>query len=120
MSKSVSPRAGKLLAESEPELRAAFLAYEGLERAANTKVGCVMVMILMPLGAPMDYYVYPDKFWLFLGLRFASALIAGLIWLLLGTNLGKRYSQLLGNIIPMVPVFFIAWMIASARLIMPG
>ncbi|MFO1475813.1 MAG: ATP-binding protein [Verrucomicrobiota bacterium] len=96
---------------NDPAIFEAFLAYERQERITHTKVGCLLVLTLMPLGIPMDYYVYPGKFWLFLKLRVWSAVIAGFIWLLMETRFGRRSSKWLGRIIPMVPVFFIAWMI---------
>jgi signal transduction histidine kinase len=96
----------------QPEVLAAFRAYEQQERLNKTKVGCILVMTLMPLGSPMDYYLYPAQFELFFKLRLWCAFIAAGIWVLLNTELGKKSSRWLGLVIPMVPVFFIAWMIA--------
>ena len=110
----------------QPEVLAAFKAYENHERLYKTKVGCILVMTLMPLGVPMDYYVYgpgaqgaqparPDHWLLFLVLRLCSAILAAGIWAVLTTERGKKFSKWLGLVIPMVPVFFIAWMIAVAE-----
>ena len=106
----------------QPEVLAAFRAYEDHERLYKTKVGCILVMTLMPLGIPMDYYLYgphnperPNHWLLFLTLRLCSACIAAGIWAVLNTELGKKSSKWLGLVIPMVPVFFIAWMIAVAE-----
>jgi hypothetical protein len=105
----------------QPEILAAFRAYVQQERLYKTKVGCILVMTLMPLGVPMDYYLYgpghpnQNHWLLFLELRLWSALIAAGIWGLLNTELGRKSSRLLGLVIPMVPVFFIAWMIAVAE-----
>jgi signal transduction histidine kinase len=95
-----------------PEVWRAFRDYESAERVHNTKVGCVLVMTLMPAGIPMDFFVYPEKFWFFVTLRFWSAAVAAVIFASLFTEHGKRFRNLLGFLIPMVPVFFIAWMIA--------
>jgi signal transduction histidine kinase len=107
----------------QPEVLAAFQAYESHERLYKTKVGCILVMTLMPLGIPMDYYFYgpgahgarPDHWHLFFILRLCSAVLAAGIWAVLNVEAGKKFSKWLGLVIPMVPVFFIAWMIAVAE-----
>jgi signal transduction histidine kinase len=112
MPKSANQKMANPGSSAYPELLGAFRSYEHQERSKNTKVGCLLVMTLMPLGIPMDYYVYRPYFWLFLKLRIWSAILAGTIWTVMGTQLGKSCSRALGVVIPLVPVFFIAWMIA--------
>ncbi|HEV2329048.1 MAG TPA: ATP-binding protein [Verrucomicrobiae bacterium] len=90
----------------------AFLAHEARERIFNTKVGCALVVTLMPAGALLDFFVYPDELRPFFILRMVCAACAGLIWALLFTDLGRRHSKLLGEIVPMLPAIFIAGMIA--------
>ncbi len=105
----------KTLTHANPEILQAFQSYETQERVNNTRVGCIMVVTLMPPGIPMDYYVYPAYFLLFVKFRLGAALIAAIIWGLTHTGFGRRYSQALAFILPMVPVFFIAWMIAVSE-----
>lgn len=90
----------------------AFLAHEARERIFNTKVGCALVVTLMPAGSVLDYFVYPDKLRPFFILRMICAACAGLIWMLLFTEMGRRHSKRLGEIVPMLPALFIAGMIA--------
>src|SRR5258708_35593734 len=67
----------------------------------------------MPLGSTMDSVFYPDKLWPFFGLRLACSSIAALIWALLYTRRGRRHSHWLGLAVPLLPVVFLAWIIAA-------
>src|SRR6266849_1982144 len=96
-----------------PALRQAFQAYEAQQRIVNTKVGCALVVFLMPAGSLLDYFVYPDKLGSFLILRLLCSATAALIWAFLFTELGRRSGRWLGIIVPLLPVVFIAAMIAS-------
>lgn len=91
----------------------AYLAHEARERIFNTKVGCALVVTLMPAGALLDYFVYPDELRPFFVLRMVCAACAGLIWAFLFTQPGRKYSKWLGEIVPMLPAIFIAGMIAK-------
>ncbi|MFM1770483.1 MAG: hypothetical protein RJA22_3012 [Verrucomicrobiota bacterium] len=99
----------------DPGVLEAFQAYERRERITNTRVGCALVLTLMPAGIPMDYLVYPEHFSLFLQLRLASAALAGLILVLMRLPACRPWNHAFGWIIPFVPVFFITWMIAVSE-----
>ena len=45
---------------ADPAIVKAFHAYEAQESISNTKVGCALVVILMPAGSTADYFVYRD------------------------------------------------------------
>ena len=96
------------------KLKEAFRAHERQERLNNTKVGCVLVITLMPAGILLDAFVYgnrPDIVPLFFKARILCSLIATLILGLLFTNWGKKTLPWLGVIVPLLPAIFIAWMI---------
>jgi signal transduction histidine kinase len=93
----------------------AFRAYEALERIPNIKVGCALVVTLMPAGALLDYFVYPEQLWAFLEVRLVCSVIAALIWVFLYSRLGQRSGSLLGVVVPMLPVVSIAWMISGTE-----
>lgn len=97
---------------ADAEVLRAFRSHEALERLTNTAVGCFLVVTLMPAGSLLDYFVYQGRFWEFLKLRLACSLIAGLIWIFLYTEPGRKSVRPLGMIVPLLPVVFIAWMIA--------
>jgi two-component system sensor histidine kinase PhcS len=90
----------------------AFRSYEAQERIGNTKVGCALVVILMPAGSTADYFVYREKLWPFFWLRVVCTAIAAVIWAFLFTDKGRKSSKWLGVIVPLLPVVFLAWMIA--------
>src|SRR5438552_9754972 len=72
------------------EVLKAYHANEARERITNTKVGCALVVTLMPVGSLLDYFVYPDELWPFLGSRLLCSAIAALIWVFLFTEVGRR------------------------------
>lgn len=100
------------LSRVTPEVIAAFRAYESKERLANTKVGCALVVFLMPLGSLLDFFVYPEQVGSFFWMRLLCSAIAAGIWLFLASDFGRDSSQRLGVIVPLLPVVFIAGMIA--------
>ncbi|HTV39619.1 MAG TPA: ATP-binding protein [Candidatus Sulfotelmatobacter sp.] len=93
----------------------AFIAHERSQRIYTGKIGCLLVMVLVPFGACLDYIVYPDKFQSFLAMRLAcSVLAAGLLYLHT-TKLGQKYFRLLGVPIALLPALFITWMMADTQ-----
>ena len=104
---------------AEAGLAAAFNAYEAQQRIANTKVGCALVVTLMPLGSLMDYFFYhgsgwPGRDWLwpFFFLRLLCSGLAAAIWIFLLTEAGQKRAKPLGVVVPLLPVVFLAGMIA--------
>ena len=85
--------------------------YEGQITRRHLRVGCLLVMALMPLGVLLDYFVYPGKLGYFLALRLACSVLEGAVWLLLGTTLSRKINQFLGLVVALLPVFFICWMV---------
>ncbi|MDB6016198.1 MAG: Integral rane sensor hybrid histidine kinase [Pedosphaera sp.] len=96
---------------ADAEVVQAFRAYEERERIANTKVGCALVVTLMPAGSLLDYFVYPDKLWPFFIIRLLCSASAAVIWFFLYSELGRKSSKWLGVVVPLLPVVFIAGMI---------
>ena len=95
------------------ELLLAFRAYASQQRIANTRVGCMLVITLMPAGSLLDYFVYRDEFWPFFYLRLAASAAAGIILAFLYSELGKRSARWLGVVVPLIPVVSVAAMIAA-------
>jgi two-component system, sensor histidine kinase PhcS len=93
-------------------IRRAFLESEAQQRLGNTKVGCALVVFLMPAGSLVDAFVFEEKFfWPFLQLRLICSAIAALIWTFLFTNQGKRGIRWLSAVVPLLPAAFLAVMI---------
>ena len=98
---------------ADSEILQAFQAYEARERIINTKVGCGLVVTLMPAGSLLDHFVYPDEIWPFFIIRLLCSACAAAIWLYLLTEIGRKGSKGLGVIVPLLPVVFIAGMIVA-------
>lgn len=94
------------------QVQIAFLSYDRETGINNTKVACVLVMVLMPVGSLLDFFVYPEHLWYFFQLRVICSLLAACIWKLFKTSYGKKYYQLVKVGWYMLPTFFICWMIA--------
>ncbi|HUB68655.1 MAG TPA: ATP-binding protein [Candidatus Methylacidiphilales bacterium] len=96
---------------STEDLRQSFFEYNRDVRISNSKAGCMLVVVLMPAGVSLDYFVYPNKLGLFLLLRIICSLLAFLLWVLLSTPLGRRHFRVLGMLWFVLPSLFISMMI---------
>jgi signal transduction histidine kinase len=82
----------------------------------NSKVACVLVVIFMPVGMILDYFVYPDYVAYFLKLRlFCSALTAFVLVRLLQKGLSPWEYRILCTAWYVLPAFFISWMIGKTE-----
>jgi signal transduction histidine kinase len=96
----------------QPGFKEAFIADEREERIRSGKIGCALVICLMPIGVALDLFVYPERWAYLLKLRLLCSVLAAGLWFLHTTSWGLRYYRLLGVPIAILPAFFIAWMIA--------
>ena len=93
------------------EFLAAYREYDREITIRKTRLGCFLGIILVPLFGGLDHYVYPKLAFSFFLLRLlCSVLMAGL-YLVLGTNFGKKYYHFQGIILLFLPSATIAWMI---------
>jgi len=97
---------------SDSEILTAFRAQEAIQRVANTKVGSILVIVLMPAGSSLDFFVYPSQFKHFFFIRVICSMIAAAILAFLFTSAGRKSAGVLGVVIPLLPVVCIAGMIA--------
>ncbi len=93
------------------DLKQAFFEYNRDVRIANSKIACMLVIVLMPVGVTLDYFVYPEQTGFFLVLRLICSALAGGLWALLGTPFGYRHFRVLGMGWFVLPSFFISLMI---------
>jgi signal transduction histidine kinase len=100
---------------SNPDFAAAFAVQERQNRLHTGKIGCLLVVLLMPAGIVLDYFVYPHDLGFFLALRLTCCVLAGGLWYVHTTQFGSRHYRLLGIPIAMLPAFFIAWMIYATE-----
>lgn len=95
-------------------LKAAFFEYNRSVRIASSKIACMLVIVLMPVGVSLDYLVYPQYTGFFLVLRLICSLLAFLLWRLLETPFGYRHFRILGMGWFVLPSLFISLMIYYA------
>jgi len=100
---------------SSADLKTAFFEYNRDVRITNSKIACMLVIVLMPVGVSLDYFVYPEQTGFFLVLRLICSLLAGGLWLLLGTPFGYRHFRVLGMGWFVLPSLFISLMIFFAE-----
>jgi signal transduction histidine kinase len=99
-----------------PEFQRAFAEHERAGRLQTGRLACLLVVLLMPVGVVLDYWVYPDRLWQFLlYYRLSCSFLVGGIWLLHGTTFGTRYFRVLQAFIVYLPAFFICLMIYTVR-----
>jgi two-component system sensor histidine kinase PhcS len=96
---------------NDKEALRAFAGYERQIYLRHLEVGSYLVMTLMPAGVVLDYFVYREKTAYFFGLRMLSALLGGLIWLVLQTPVRNKIDRHLSLALALIPSFFICWMI---------
>ena len=101
--------------QHDAEALRAYADYEHQIAIKHLAVGCYLVMLLMPAGVVLDYYVYPDKVGYFFGLRLLSTLLAGVIWGILHAPISKKIDRLISLAIALLPSFFICWMIYATE-----
>jgi two-component system, sensor histidine kinase PhcS len=97
--------------DNDPAVRQAYADYERRIYIRHLEVGCYLVMTLMPLGVVLDFFVYPQKVGYFFKLRLLSAVLGGVVWLVLQTGLRERFHRYLSLVLALLPAFFICWMI---------
>jgi two-component system sensor histidine kinase PhcS len=101
--------------QKNPEALKAYQDYERITNLRHLDIGCWLIMILMPAGVVLDYFVYPRQARFFLVLRLLSAGCGGIAWLLLRTRLPEKYDRLLCLFVGLTPPFFMCWMIYATE-----
>ena len=108
-----------MTAGEETQIKQTGEAYAHYTRVAsyrNAKVACALVIILMPAGIVLDYFVYPTQVWFFLQLRLlCSALTAVVLVCLIRINPTNSFTPVLCAGWYALPAFFISWMISATE-----
>ncbi len=97
------------------EIHKAFIEYDRQVILNNVIVGCLVGIVLMPLGTLLDYYVYPQDVVYFLKLRLLCSLLIGAFWMVVITKFGRKHPRALGVLLAFFPAFFMSWMIFATQ-----
>jgi two-component system sensor histidine kinase PhcS len=93
------------------EIREAFVEYDRQVILNNVIVGCMIGIVLMPLGTLLDFFVYRDDVIYFLRLRLMCSLLIAIFWMIVITPFGRRHPRSLGVLLAFFPAFFMSWMV---------
>jgi signal transduction histidine kinase len=93
------------------EIRKAFTEYDRQVILNNVIVGCLIGIVLMPLGTLLDFNVYRSDVIYFLKLRLLCSLLIGAFWVVVTTPFGRKHPRPLGVLLAFFPAFFMSWMI---------
>ncbi len=97
-----------------PQIREEYARYTLATSIRNSKVACVLVALLMPLGTLMDRFVYREDYGYFFQLRLGSSVMAALVFAGLSLRgLSNRQYRVLCTGWYLVPAFFICCMIQT-------
>lgn len=96
---------------NQKELQLAFEEYDRKVILNNVVIGCLLGIVLMPLGGVLDYYMYRPQAVFFLKLRLLCSLLIALFWGFMTTPLGQRHPRKFGILLAFYPAFFISVMI---------
>ncbi len=95
-----------------PDQQRAYIQYERPIRVRQYKLGCLLAMVFMPIGATLDFLVYGKEVMFdFLAMRFLASVLLLLVWM--GLNYGGhlRWYRVLGMFMALIPLGSILWMI---------
>lgn len=88
-----------------------FIEYNKSTRISNSRIGTLLIVLLMPFGSLLDYFVYPEQLEFFFYLRILCSAIALLFWWVLKGPLGLRFYRPFGLFLFALPSVFISLMI---------
>jgi signal transduction histidine kinase len=101
---------------NSPEIQKAYAEYDRVDSIANSKVGCILAIILMPMGSfAMDFFTYRKHLGDFVQLRLSSSLLTLIVLMLMLTKWGERHYRTLRMAWYWIPMIFIACLIYAAK-----
>lgn len=78
------------------------------------RIACLLGIVLVPLFAVLDAFVYHENKGYFLVVRLSCSVLIAIFYWLMRTNFGRRNYRLNGILLFMLPTSAISWMIYKA------
>ena len=97
------------------QLAGAYHEFDRDFRVQVAKVGFFLVLVCVPLGISLDWFVYPELRGPIFVARVLCDLAAAPLFALMFTRWGRRWVNVLGLAWPLLPVLTIAWMIYASE-----
>lgn len=101
--------------EPEAVVRKAFEKADFDMRIRQSKIGCVLLLFLMPAGISLDYFVYPERIIEFTLLRLICDVLIAAILALHFVPAGRNHIRTLTLSWLLAPVVMIAYMIYTTQ-----
>lgn len=98
----------------DSDIRLAYADYDRQIGVGRIRVGVLLAMILLPVGAIADLVVYPTHAAMFFPIRCAAAALMSPFLLLIRTGWGQRNYRALGVVLAMCPALCMIALIALA------
>jgi hypothetical protein len=99
----------------DPGLQAQYEQYNRQVRIRNARIGSFLVIVLMPVGSLLDWFVYPQLLMPFFALRIACSVGTAAAWLLLNSRYQNLLYPFLIRACYLLPSLAISIMIASSE-----
>jgi two-component system sensor histidine kinase PhcS len=99
----------------DPGLQAKYEQYNRKVRIRNASIASLLVIILMPVGSLLDWFVYPRLLLPFFTLRIACSVATAAAWLMLKSRYQKLLYPFLIRAWYLLPSFSISLMIAFSE-----
>ncbi len=75
---------------SSKNINEAYRTTEFAYRIVESKIGCIIALLLVPAGVSLDYFIYPNFLTLFFFLRLLCDIVIGIVFALHFTNIGQK------------------------------
>ena len=98
-----------------PEFHQEYIEYDRSVRLSNVRTASLLVIALVPFGAVLDWFVYPNFLWTFFGFRILCSIATGVAWLLLESRWQKLVYPYLIHAWYLMPTIAISLMIAYSQ-----
>lgn len=99
----------------DSDLNREYAEYDRGVRLSNVRIASFLVIVLVPFGAVLDWFVYPQFLLPFFGLRLLCSLLTGMAWLLLESRWQKQVYPYLIHAWYLLPTIAISLMIAASE-----
>ena len=99
----------------DPGLQAQYEQYNRQVRIRNARIGSLLVIVLMPVGSLLDWFVYTQLLIPFFALRIACSVATAAAWLLLKSRYQNLLYPFLIRACYLLPSLAISIMIASSE-----
>ena len=99
---------------NDPDFQKAYEAQNRRDQIANSTLATVLSIILNLSCSVMDYFMYPEKVWLFFKVRIGSMFLVALTWVWFKSPAGRNHHRLFGVMWYASPLAMILWMIYAA------